>query len=58
VRPYSKNPSQKRAGGMAKGVGPKFNLNTKKKKKKKKEAEAGNLELDAILANVDISRPT
>jgi hypothetical protein len=31
-----KNPSQKRAGGVAQGVGPKFKPQNRKKKKKKK----------------------
>jgi hypothetical protein len=37
VRPYiEKNPSQKRAGGVAQGVGPEFKPQYCKKKKKKK----------------------
>jgi hypothetical protein len=36
VRPYlEKNPSQKRAGGVAQGVGPEFKPQYCKKKKKK-----------------------
>jgi hypothetical protein len=31
-----KNPSQKRAGGVAQGVGPEFKLQYQKKKKKKR----------------------
>jgi hypothetical protein len=39
VRPHlEKNPSQKRAGGVAQGVGPEFNPSTTKKKKKKKKS--------------------
>jgi hypothetical protein len=34
--PISKNPSQKRAGRVAQGVGPEFKLQNYKKKKKKK----------------------
>jgi hypothetical protein len=34
--PISKNPSQKRAGGVAQGVGPEFKPSTTKKKKRKK----------------------
>jgi hypothetical protein len=35
--PISKNPSQKRAGGMAEGVGPEFKPQYQKKKKKGKQ---------------------
>jgi hypothetical protein len=36
MRPYlKKNPSQKRAAGVAQGVGPEFKLQYRKKKKKK-----------------------
>jgi hypothetical protein len=38
--PISKNPSQKRAGGVAQGVGPEFKHPIPKKKKKKKKEEA------------------
>jgi hypothetical protein len=34
--PFSKNPSQKRAGGVAQGVGPEFKPQYRKKKKKRK----------------------
>jgi hypothetical protein len=34
---YQKNTSQKRASGVAQGVGPEFKLQHQKKKKKKKE---------------------
>jgi hypothetical protein len=36
VSPISKNPSQKKAGGVAQGLGPEFKAQTQKKKKKKK----------------------
>jgi hypothetical protein len=37
MRPYlEKNPSPKRAGGVARGVGPEFKPSTGEKKKKKK----------------------
>jgi hypothetical protein len=35
--PISKNPPQKRAGGVAQGVGPKFKPQYQKKKKRKKK---------------------
>jgi hypothetical protein len=35
--PISKNPSQKRAGGVAEGVGPEFKPQYWKKKKKRKK---------------------
>jgi hypothetical protein len=35
--PISKNSSQKRAGGVAQGVGPEFKPQYQKKKKKKKK---------------------
>jgi hypothetical protein len=35
-----KNPSQKRTGGVAQGVGPEFKSQHHKKKKKKKNQEA------------------
>jgi hypothetical protein len=45
VRPYlEKKPSQKRAGGMAQGVGPEFKPKHHKKKKKKKKTGALPLE--------------
>jgi hypothetical protein len=34
--PIAKNPSQKRAGGMAQGVGPEFNPQNRKNKKQNK----------------------
>jgi hypothetical protein len=34
-----KNPSQKRTGGMAQGIGPEFKPSTTKKKKKEEEEE-------------------
>jgi hypothetical protein len=37
----SKNPSQKRAGGVAQGVGPEFKPQYQKKKKEKKEHREG-----------------
>jgi hypothetical protein len=41
VRPYlEKNPSQKRAGGVAQGAGPEFKPQYHKKKKKKKKRES------------------
>jgi hypothetical protein len=37
MRPYLKNPSHKRAGGVVQGVGPEFKPQYHKKKKKKKK---------------------
>jgi hypothetical protein len=37
VRPYLENPSQKRAGGVAQGVGPEFKSQYYKKKKKERK---------------------
>jgi hypothetical protein len=34
---HSKKPTQKRAGGVAQGVGPKFKPSTAKKKERKKK---------------------
>jgi hypothetical protein len=43
--PISKNPSQKRAGGVAQGVGPEFNCTTAKKPKKQKNPGLSDAEL-------------
>jgi hypothetical protein len=37
MRPCEKNPSQKRAGGVAQGAGPEFKSQYHKKKKKEKK---------------------
>jgi hypothetical protein len=40
MRPYQKNQSQKRGGGVAQGVGPEFKPQYCKKKKKEKRKKS------------------
>jgi hypothetical protein len=58
MRPYlkkkkkkKKNPSQKRAAGVAQGVGPEFTYQTCKKKKKKRNF-AGHWRLTSVILSL------